>query len=268
MAQQNYEVLAWESFSLEEDGHSNVSNPTYQWYENGIAVNGATAASLTIAGGKKAGVYTYTRTVTNAPSCGESNAITVKVKVNTTTTDKPSYAASTYVWTAANLQWSDVIAYDASTTCTDKSSADFSSDPANFVAEWGTRTSGEVKRYYYSWTCVTAAAATLCNNGWHLPSKNDFEDLVNYVKANYKDDPRYANDGGTILGGHPDFGWDYGGYVSGYISSVGTYGNYWSSTEADSPLINNAHRLRFYVDGRLGALTDPKYYGLQVRCVK
>jgi uncharacterized protein (TIGR02145 family) len=266
---QNYEVPAWESFSLEEDVKAGFPNPAYQWYENGIAVNGATAASLTIAG-KKVGVYTYTRTVTNAGVCGESNAITVKVTVNSAATAVPNYAASTVVWTAANLQWSDAIKYDASTTCTNKSSAAFSSDPANFVAEWGTRTSGTMTRYYYSWSCATLTAATLCNNSWRLPLAEDFGALVNYVQATYSSHTLFTDAvnqfGGQILADHPDFGWGYGGFVSGSsFSNANMSGFYWSSAGDGG---TQAYRLGFLMDGNMDAAISSKFVGFQVRCVK
>jgi uncharacterized protein (TIGR02145 family) len=231
-------------------------------------------------------MYVYTRTVTNAPSCGESNAITVKVKVNSAMTATPTHAASTHIWTTpgtdkGTLHWSDAIkhaqgAIDPTCTFVDLPNGASFSTSNTTLAQWGTKTVVEkgvnVTRYYYSWTCATAAAATLCDNDWHLPTESELVSLRNtYILVIYKDDPLLKDqaygEGGRILGEHPDFAWGYGGIVSGSaFNDVSTIGYYWSSTEGGTN--NIAHRLIFYSSGRLGTATNPKYDGFQVRCVK
>jgi uncharacterized protein (TIGR02145 family) len=127
-------------------------------------------------------------------------------------------------------------------------------------------------RYYYSWTCAVAAAATLCDNKWRLPLKEDFDALVKYVKDTYKDDPLYIKsgtmtyqEGGRILGEHPDFAWGYGGLVSGSsLTGIGTSGDYWSSADVGTL----APRLGFYSNGGLNMDAANKCGGFQVRCVK
>jgi len=124
------------------------------------------------------------------------------------------------VWMAENLNYET-----ESSMCYDK-------DPANCqkygrLYDWGT-------------------ALSVCPSGWHLPSKDEWQTLVDldkkagkYLKAK----SGWENNGnGTdnygfsaLPGGQCGFNCetDYGGCTIGNFSSVGHYGNWWTATECE-----------------------------------
>src|SRR5690606_34783968 len=62
---------------------SSVSNCSgtaqYQWYQNSVAIVGATSSSYTVPAGLSAGTYTYTLVVTCGSCSATSNSVTVTV---------------------------------------------------------------------------------------------------------------------------------------------------------------------------------------------
>ncbi|MCQ2098342.1 MAG: fibrobacter succinogenes major paralogous domain-containing protein [Fibrobacter sp.] len=133
---------------------------------------------------------------------------------------------------------------------------------------------------------VWREAVTACPDGWHLPNKQEFEDLK--TLAGQKDG--VIDKAGIVL--KSTTGWnDYkgksgngtdglgfgalpaGGYFSGYdlfdddsFNSEGSRAYFWSSTESRS---NIAYRLYLdYNHEGANVYLNPKNFGFSVRCVK
>jgi uncharacterized protein (TIGR02145 family) len=269
---QTYEVPAWTPFTLKhKSSPTGVTNPSYQWYENGQVISGATATTLAMPVGKKVGVYTYTRSVMGDEGCNESNAISVRVKVNSAMTATPTHAVTPTIWIAGTQQWSDDIHY-ATTNCTNKSNSDGSFagtfTTTEILTEYGVfKDANGVTRYYYSWLCASNEKTNLCDNNWHIPTKDDFTKLIAYIQANYSGDPLYVDTGGQILPKHPDFAWGYSGRIQGAAFTFPASSHYWSLEEDANP--SGAHRL--YYSGNIletGSYLSSKWLGQPVRCVK
>lgn len=110
----------------------------------------------------------------------------------------------------------------------------------------------------YTWDEATKA----CPDGWHLPSDDEWNALINYYGGTH-----YA---GQALkeGGHSEFNAKYSGYrdKAGYFGKINESAYYWSSTEHPE---NYASFKGIYksVDN-IGTYTYPKTDGFSVRCVK
>lgn len=113
--------------------------------------------------------------------------------------------------------------------------------------------------YLYDWPI----AQTVCPNGWHLPSKTDFEDLL-------------ANFGGPGTTAYPDLitngksgmNLQFGGWRSpaGNFKYAGEDANLWSSTEFDAGV---AYHLAVYKGVNKAEIAmNLKKIGLPVRCLK
>jgi hypothetical protein len=53
--------------------------------------------------------------------------------------------------------------------------------------------------------------------------------------------------------------------ATGSISSVGTFGDYWSGTFSSNSALSN---VLYFMGNNAGALTDYRAFGLSVRCIK
>ena len=141
------------------------------------------------------------------------------------------------VWFAENL------AYDAGSGC------------------WvGNNNSSEANRcYLYNWETAKKA----CPEGWRLPTKNDFEILLNHVGG--KGNNAYR---AFILDGRSGFSAIFNGWYDGNrgFNCKGESANFWSSTEYSSngawslDIINSNKHAALYFNG--GCL------GFSVRCLQ
>ena len=125
----------------------------------------------------------------------------------------------------------------------------------------------------YTW----AAATSACPNGWHLPTKAEFDTLFSAVGG-------YCNAGAKLksINGWNDYNGKSGNGTDDYSFSAlpagckeyyvgnykGIYANFWSSTEFDS---GNAYFM-YLQNSNNNSVTSSmfmeKYYGFSVRCVK
>jgi uncharacterized protein (TIGR02145 family) len=123
----------------------------------------------------------------------------------------------------------------------------------------------------YNWFAVVDARG-LCPDGWHIPSDEEWNVLVEYLGS---------DDAGTDITGLT--GWNYNGngknaggfnalpggyryYGDGTFNNVGDYGYWWSSTENQA---NNAwYRVVTCFDGPIGRYAGNKRTGFSVRCIK
>jgi uncharacterized protein (TIGR02145 family) len=200
-----------------------------------------------------AGTFNYTVTAAHTDGgCTStlSGAITVKAGI-------PTYAASTQTWTvsgtAGTQTWSDVInipACDKTTYSANNTTADCRSSPG-----YG---------HLYSWTYVVNNASTLCDNGWRVPTEEDFCTLDKIVNNSTTCD----NSRSGVYGADYTSKWgcSYGGYC--YDASIGkssTAAFYWSSTA-----YSNSDAICFRIDATsvIPAYVREKTYGFGVRCMR
>jgi uncharacterized protein (TIGR02145 family) len=124
----------------------------------------------------------------------------------------------------------------------------------------------------YNWYAVDDYR-NLCPVGWHIPSDNEWEVLVDYL-------------GGKEISGHKmksQSGWKYNGngnnesgfsghpggdrYFNGsFYSIIGHYGGWWSSTEDDT--VNAWIRTLYYFDSNVYRSSYNKGKGYSVRCLR
>jgi hypothetical protein len=151
----------------------------------------------------------------------------------------PPNAASTKTWTFDNQTWSDAICIPA---CNKESFTKSDTDP-----HCHSHTLSAYTWCYYNWEYVSRNAATMCPLPWRMPTKEDFDTLMENKSTGF----------------HKI--WGLGGRANASaMENVSVHGNYWSSTEDGSQ-----RAIRMYY-GRDGMAVERfiKYYGLQVRCVK
>ena len=135
----------------------------------------------------------------------------------------------------------------------------------------------------YTWS----AAKNACPEGWHLPSKEEFEVLINWVGgekiAGRKLKSRSGWGSSDSDNGTDDLGFSVlpagaKGYNGGDYCCEGHYASFWNYTErndSNDPLMrfsyakDHAYIMRFFNDKDLAYQTyDYKGWGYSVRCVK
>ena len=110
---------------------------------------------------------------------------------------------------------------------------------------------------YYQWSAATAgytgsnqSSQSICPAGWTLPSRSQFQALINYglSYSNFMHAPYYL-----LMGGYIEYN---------SLDNSGTYGYYWSSTPSGSV----AYLLYFSASG-MSLNSRLRYIGQSVRCV-
>jgi uncharacterized protein (TIGR02145 family)/uncharacterized repeat protein (TIGR02543 family) len=120
----------------------------------------------------------------------------------------------------------------------------------------------------YNWS----TAMEVCPVGWHLPSRGEWNTLVDYVGGSLTAGKALKSTGGWYNNGNgtDDFGFSAlpGGnryYNDGSFFGAGNYGNWWAATEDSS---GGAYcRSMYYYDDNVGEFNYYKSYGFSVRCV-
>jgi uncharacterized protein (TIGR02145 family) len=108
----------------------------------------------------------------------------------------------------------------------------------------------------YTWEAAISASPT----GWHLPSKAEWDILINAVGSNPVDK--------LLDGGSSGFNVKLGGNVrAGEYNYLGTFGAFWTSTST----ADETHACRRLFDPNLSNILDdntPVEIGLSVRYIK
>ena len=105
---------------------------------------------------------------------------------------------------------------------------------------------------YYSY----GAAQKVCPKGWRPPTSAEYGNIATFMGGD-------NSTGSSTIRSAP-YNFVYGGsFNSGGWYDVGSYGNYWSSTQYSS---TNGYTLRFY-SSNLSTTYGSKYFGRSVRCV-
>jgi uncharacterized protein (TIGR02145 family) len=117
-------------------------------------------------------------------------------------------------------------------------------------------------------------AMKVCPSGWHLPSYDEWDILVDFVggdnvagkklkaKSGWNSD---ADGNGDDAFGFSALPGGYG-YSGGYFSNVGNVGRWWSATEDNS--YNAYDRYMLYSLERAGWGNFSKYFLFSVRCLQ
>lgn len=122
----------------------------------------------------------------------------------------------------------------------------------------------------YNWE----AAKKACPPGWHLPTDEEWKELLRdfggYYDGNIRKNlgkPEKAYEA-LILGGYSTFGALLGGwrYSHDNFGTLGSNGYYWSSTEKDASAAWHYYFMREY--RRAGRASSPKARGCSCRCIK
>jgi uncharacterized protein (TIGR02145 family) len=174
----------------------------------------------------------------------------------------PANAATEQLWIVGGKAWSDVI------NIPECDKDDFDASPA------GCRKNADgYSGYYYSWDYVDANKETLCPEGWHVPTKNEFISLNVALGGNgeYESYPNLADDYQTKWS--PSYG---GRFENGVIVTddvdtdyyLGVTAYYWSSVAN-----GDSEAWGMQVDGGNWYDIKPyetysKSFGLQVRCIQ
>lgn len=111
--------------------------------------------------------------------------------------------------------------------------------------------------YLYDWN----TACSVAPKGWHLPSKEDFEQLINFLESTT---PSVRN--ALISGGSSGFSALFGGRFLPdrcYFHSIGETAFFWSSSPMDETC---CWKLELWQQYGIGWY--PKDLGLSVRCIK
>jgi hypothetical protein len=105
----------------------------------------------------------------------------------------------------------------------------------------------------YNWFAVNTGK--LCPTGWHVPSKEEWTTLINWLTIN----PTgfIATSGG------------YRHSFTGVFYSIGLYGNWWSTTlDVDDPEHYACSCMANSISYDFWMTSDPKTAGFSVRCIK
>ena len=115
------------------------------------------------------------------------------------------------------------------------------------------------------------AATTACPDGWHLPTKAEFETLFTAVGGQSTAGKVIKSTSGWKGSGNGTDAFAFSALPAGYRNDYGDYfyegdnAYFWSSTEDNSKFACNMYL--YYDDGN-AYMYNYKYYGFSVRCLK
>jgi uncharacterized protein (TIGR02145 family) len=138
---------------------------------------------------------------------------------------------------------------------------------------------GAVYGALYNWYAVDAESngnRNICPTGWHVPSEAEWTTLTTYLgglsvaggkmKETGTSHWSAPNTGATNASGFTALPGGYRGYTSGDFGNIGSFGHWWSSTQADAALAWGEGL--FTLDNPADHSTSVKKNGFSIRCVK
>ena len=182
-----------------------------------------------------------------SPQSSDSET-SVSTGTMTDSRDRQTYKTvtiGTQTWMAQNLNYETADSY-----CYD--------DNASYCTKYGR---------LYTWE----AATTACPNGWHLPTKVEFETLFTAVGGQSTAGKVLKSITGWDKNGNGTDAFAFSALPAGYWGGFGGYHNegfdasFWSSTEDYSP---NAYIMSLGYGGDADLNGKLKGYGFSVRCLK
>jgi uncharacterized protein (TIGR02145 family) len=123
----------------------------------------------------------------------------------------------------------------------------------------------------YNWYAISNA--NFATSGWHVPSYTEWTTLITYLGGSSVAGGK-LKETGTVHWASPNTGATNesgftglpGGYRVNTFSSIGTNGNWWSTTEDTSTNANNASL--FYSNSNASIFSNLKIYGFSIRLIK
>lgn len=126
---------------------------------------------------------------------------------------------------------------------------------------------GNVTEYYYTWAAAVRVAAAV--QGWHLPSRTEWDTLATSVGgssiAGTKLKSTYGWSSGNGDGSYGFSAFPAGGYSSGSFIKFGHLGIFWTSAPYNS---KNAYRRDFDTGTSMSSNWHEKTQGYSVRLIK
>ncbi|MCA1758508.1 MAG: fibrobacter succinogenes major paralogous domain-containing protein [Bacteroidales bacterium] len=124
---------------------------------------------------------------------------------------------------------------------------------------------------YYTWYAVNTGK--LCPEGWHVPTKDEWTTLADYLGGTSvaggklkATGTEYWNSPNTDATNETGFSGLPGSWRTSTFSTLGTHGRWWSNSEYTS---SSGHAYILYHDEAVFRRNNTnKRYGLSVRCVK
>jgi uncharacterized protein (TIGR02145 family) len=119
----------------------------------------------------------------------------------------------------------------------------------------------------YTW----GVAKTVCPGGWHLPSREEWDNLVMAAGGKNVAGKNLKARSGWNEGGNGTDRYDFSALPGGYRNSDGNfygvrdYGGWWTATEGDASTAYR--RFMLYYSDSVGEYGNYKYGGFTVRCV-
>ena len=220
-------------------------------------------------------------------SCSSSSSVVLATPCKTDTEDNCEYGeliddrdGQTYktvkigdqVWMAENLNYETGNSYcynNNSANCAKYGRLYTWAATMDSVGEWSTNGKG----CGYEKTCSpTYPVRGICPEGWHLPSKTEFETLFTAVGGQDSAGTALKSTGGWFNDGNDTDAFGFSALPAGDRGSnggcnyEGLNAYFWSSTEYDS---NYAYNVLLYVNIDYAYLNyGNKDYGFSVRCLK
>ena len=178
----------------------------------------------------------------------------------------------TQTWMAENLNYETANSYcfnNNSANCTKYGRLYTWTAAMDSAGTWSTNGKG----CGYGSTCSpTGTIRGVCPEGWHLPSRAEWETLFNAVGGQSVAGTKLKSTSGWYNSGNGTDAFSFsalpagGGYYNGRYSSEGDYAYFWSSTENDSYY---AYSVYLYYDYDSAYLDDGiKIIGFSVRCLQ
>ena len=124
---------------------------------------------------------------------------------------------------------------------------------------------------YYTYEAAMRVAKSI--EGWHLPSKKEWETLFTAVGGTFIAGDKLKSTSGWEDNGNGSDSYGFSALAAGYYNgfwchfvSESKVAYFWSSTKDDS---GNAYYLNLYYGSEVdGVYGSPKYYGFTVRLIK
>jgi uncharacterized protein (TIGR02145 family) len=126
----------------------------------------------------------------------------------------------------------------------------------------------------YGATCETDAGAVqgICPDGWHLPSRAEWNTLIAFVGGKDVAGRRLRSISGWYDNANGDDGYGFSALPSGIrhgnggFDNVGQNANFWSSSESSPD--SSSQMYMYYTVRSAGPVDNAKNKAFSVRCVK
>jgi uncharacterized protein (TIGR02145 family) len=136
---------------------------------------------------------------------------------------------------------------------------------------------GKIYGAYYNWFAVSTGK--LCPDGWHVPTDDDWQQMINYLGGNNSAGSKIKevgtnnwvlpNTSATNASGFTALPTGMRGSVDGTFAGQGSYGGWWTATESNPSPMGAAWTRWIHADTTVVVRSEVfKKDGFGIRCVK